>query len=204
MATLLRIDSSPMGEGSISRDLTAEFARSWQTANPDGRVISRDLTTMWIPAVASDWVAAHYTPAESRTPEHHALLARSTELARELLDADEYVMGIPTHNWGAPASFKLWVDHFTSPFGLRLDGKRATFIITAGRSYGPGSGNGAKRQVEPWLRTLFRGFGVADMHFVFVDATVQVFKGEVERAAFLGPHIDAIHALIAGEAVASG
>jgi multimeric flavodoxin WrbA len=56
-----------------------------------------------------------------------------------LLDADQYVMGVPTRNWGPPACFKLGVDHFTRPFGPKLDGKRATFIITAGRSYGPGS-----------------------------------------------------------------
>ena len=192
MATLLRVDSSPMGEASISRELTAEFERMWRPANPDGRVIARDLTTMWIPMVAADWVAAHYTPAESRTVEQHALLARSTKLGEELLDADEYVMGVATHNWGAPASFKLWVDHFTSPFGLQLEGKRATFVITAGRWYGAGSGNEAKRHVEPWLRTLFGGFGVADMHFVFVDATARVFNGAIERADFLAPHVEAI------------
>jgi FMN-dependent NADH-azoreductase len=57
--------------------------------------------------------------------------------------------------------------------------------------------------VEPWLRTLFGGLGVADIHFVFVDATARVFKGAIERAAFLAPHIEAIDALIR-EAVPSG
>jgi len=203
MATLLRIDSSPIGEASISRELAAEFERIWRRANPDGRVIARDVTTTAIPTVTAAWVAAHYTPAESRAREQHELLRFTQEIAQELLDADEYVMGVPTHNWGPPASFKLWVDHFTSPFGPRLEGKRATFIITAGRSYGPGSGNEERRHVEPWLRTLFGGLGVADVHFVFVDATAQVFRGAVDRAEFLGPHVEVIHAMIP-QAVPSG
>ena len=202
MATLLRVDSSPMGEASISRALTGEFERMWRRANPDGRVMARDVTTTTIPTVTAAWVAAHYTPAESRAQEQNVLLRFTQELAQELLDADEYVMGVPTHNWGAPASFKLWVDHFTSPFGPRLEGKRATFIITAGRSYGPGSGNEERRHVEPWLGTLFGGLGVGEMHFVFVDATARVFKGAIDRAAFLAPHIEAIRELVA-ESVAS-
>ena len=203
MATLLRVDSSPMGEASISRALAAEFARMWLDANPGGRIVGRDLAATAIPTVSAAWVAAHYTPAESRTREQHELLRFTQELAQELLDADEYVMGVPTHNWGAPANFKLWVDHFTSPFGLKLEGKRATFIITAGRWYGAGSGNEAKKHVEPWLRTLFGGFGTTDMHFVFVDATTRVSNGTIERADFLAPYAEAIRELVS-ESVAGG
>jgi FMN-dependent NADH-azoreductase len=190
-----------MAEASISRELTREFVRVWRCANPEGKVISRDLTTISIPTVTSSWVAAHYTPAESRTREQHELLRFTHSLAQELLDADEYVMGVPTHNWGPPAVFKLWVDHFTSPFGPRLEGKRATFIITVGRSYGAGSGNEEKKHLEPWLRTLFGGLGVGEMHFIFVDATVRVSNGAIERAAFLAPYVEEVRALVGENAV---
>lgn len=43
MSTLLHIDSSPMGEDSISRKLTAGFAQRWRTAHPQGRIVYRDL-----------------------------------------------------------------------------------------------------------------------------------------------------------------
>lgn len=202
MATLLQIDSSPMGAASISRELTKEFVRAWRCTNREGRVRSRDLTAISIPTVTAAWVGANYTPAESRTLEQNELLRFTQEFGQELLDADEYVIAVPTHNWGPSASFKLWVDHVVTPDGPMLDGKRATFIITAGRFYGPGSGNEAKKHVEPWLRTLFGGLGVTDMHFVFVDATVAPLTGKVDREAFLAPHIEAIHALIAEEVVA--
>jgi FMN-dependent NADH-azoreductase len=197
MPTLLQIDSSPMGEDSISRYLSREFAQQWLSANPDGRVISRDLTAITIPAVRADWVAANYAPAESRTADQKDLLWLSREFAAELLKADEYVIGVPVHNWGPPANFKLWVDHFVTPFGPKLDGRRATFVITAGRLYGPGSGNVSKNYVEAWIRTLFGNLGVTDMHFILVDGTVKAKSGKVDRTSFLAPHIGAIQGLVA-------
>jgi FMN-dependent NADH-azoreductase len=43
--------------------------------------------------------------------------------------------------------------------------------------------------VVPWLRTLFGGLGLTNMHFIFADGTVDTKSGEVDRAAFLAPHI---------------
>ncbi|HTA53072.1 MAG TPA: NAD(P)H-dependent oxidoreductase [Candidatus Acidoferrum sp.] len=197
MPTLLQIDSSPMGEDSVSRQLTREFAQRWRSVNPEGTVISRDLNAVAIPVVEAAWVNAIYTPEESRTADQKDLLWLSGQFARELLKADEYVVGVPVHNLGLPASLKLWVDHTVTPFGPRLDGKRATWIITAGRLYGPGSGNAARNYVEPWLRTLFGRLGVTNMHFILADGTLGTKSGTVDRAAFLAPHIDAIQALFA-------
>src|SRR5258708_1358934 len=56
MATLLKIDSSPMGERSVSRKLTAEFAKTWTKAHPGGTVISRALTTLAIPSTLKLWI----------------------------------------------------------------------------------------------------------------------------------------------------
>jgi FMN-dependent NADH-azoreductase len=197
MPTLLQIDSSPMGEDSISRQLTREFAQRWRSVNPEGTVISRDLNAVATPVVEAARVNANYTPEESRTADQKDLLWLSGQFARELLKADEYVVGVPVHNWGPPASFKLWVDHTVTPFGPRLDGKRATFVITAGRFCGPGPGNASKNNVEPWLRTLFGGLGVTEMRFIVADGTLETKCGKVDRAAFLAPHIEAIQALFA-------
>jgi FMN-dependent NADH-azoreductase len=67
MPILLHIDSSPMGAASISRRLTQEFVERWRRANPQAKVLSRDLTTVAIPPVDAEWVAANYTPKELRT-----------------------------------------------------------------------------------------------------------------------------------------
>ncbi len=43
-------------------------------------------------------VEANYTMKEYRTNRQNDILALATEFARELLDADEYVIGVPMHN----------------------------------------------------------------------------------------------------------
>src|SRR6516164_2393088 len=85
MPTLLRIDSSPMDASkSFSRHLTSEFVRHWQERHRDGSVLVRDLATTSLPVLTSDWIAAAYTPEDSRSPEQRARLAVSDELIAEL------------------------------------------------------------------------------------------------------------------------
>ena len=44
MANLLHIDSSPLGEASVSRALSREFVQNWKAANPGAKIVTRDLT----------------------------------------------------------------------------------------------------------------------------------------------------------------
>ena len=64
MATLLKIDSSPRGDHSISRALTADFAKSWLEAHSGGTVVTRDLMQTDLPFVDLPWIMAAYTPEE--------------------------------------------------------------------------------------------------------------------------------------------
>lgn len=205
MPTLLHVDSSPMGEASISRHLTREFVRRWRCANPQGEVTSRDLSTIDIPVIDAAHVAANYTPKELRTQKQNEALALSTEFTKEMLDADEYVIGVPMHNWGPSSSFKLWTDQIVrfgetvaiTPSGMKgtLDKKRVTFFIAAGRRYGPGSADASRNHLEPWLPTFFGNLGVRDMQFVLADGTAEVRYRKIDRAAFLVPHTEAIKVL---------
>lgn len=207
MPTLLQVDSSPMGDFSISRYLTKEFVQRWKSANPEGKVVVRDLTTTAIPAIHGAWIMANHTPEESRSQEQKEILALSDALTREVLEADEYVIGIPMHNWGPATTFKLWADQLVR-FGLTLiatpsgpkgvlDQKRATFIVAAGGVYSPGSASASNNYIEPWLRTLFGYLGVKKMQFVLADGAAEVRYGRIDRAAFLAPHVEAVDALFA-------
>jgi FMN-dependent NADH-azoreductase len=199
---LLRIDSSPFGETAISRRLTKEFVQSWLTENPGGAVITRDLTTTAIPVVDAAWVSANYTPSGSRTHQQNEILKLSAELIMELMDANEYVIGLPMHNFGPPSIFKLWVDQIVTPSTILerpLAGKHATFIIAAGRIYAPGSRDSNKNYLVPWLRTVFGSLGVSDMRFVIADGTKKVHSGDLDRTTFLLSHLEAIRALFAHE-----
>ena len=206
MSTLLHIDSSPMGEGSISRRLTREFVRQWRAANPRGKVIERDLTLVDVPPIDAAWIAANLTPRESRTAQQDELLALSTMFTREVMEADEYAIGVPMHNWGPSALFKLWADQIvrfgdtvvTTKAGIKgtLGGKRITFFLAAGRNYGTAV-DGPTNLLEPWLRTFFGSLGVSQMQFVFADGTSAVKYGMLDQAEYLAPHLNTVRSLFA-------
>src|SRR5712672_2653794 len=104
MPTLLRIDSSPLGpDASFSRQLAAEFEQHWRQANPNGKVVTRDLSTTPLTVITADWIGAAYTPEGALTPQQKQVLAISSELISELQAADEYVIGVPMHNFSIPA-----------------------------------------------------------------------------------------------------
>ena len=110
MSTLLHIDSSPLYERSVSRELTGAFVTQWKSSHPDGTVVNRDLNATPLSPINAEWVGAAYTPEEARTPQQKELLALSDTLLAELEQADEYVFGVPMHNFGVPSVLKLWID----------------------------------------------------------------------------------------------
>lgn len=213
MPTLLQIDSSPMGEASVSRQLTREFAQRWLNANPRGKIIARDLTTVAIPVIDATWVSANYTPKEARSREQHELLSLSTKLITELKMADEYVISTPMHNWGPSASLKLWIDQIvrfgetievtsSGPRGM-LKKQKATFIIAAGGVYRSGSANASQNYLEPWFRSFFSYLGVKDMQFIVADGARDLLHGRIDRATFIAPYIKAVEELFTEEFAAS-
>jgi len=203
MVTLLKFDSSPMGERSISRKLTEKFAKSWLHAHPGGKVIERDLTTLNLPVVNGFWVGAAYTPEEARTPEQSATLATSDSLIADLQQADEYVFGVPMHNFGIPSTLKLWIDQIAragktfsygpdGPKGL-LTGKKATLLLASGGVYSEGTVMASFDFVAPYLRAVFGFLGITDITIIAAGGTAQLMSGKVDPETFLAPSLEKIH-----------
>ena len=69
MTRLLHIDSSVRTEGSITRELTAEFATQWKRTHPDGFVTLRDIGANPVPHLSEATVGAMFVPPAFRTPE---------------------------------------------------------------------------------------------------------------------------------------
>jgi len=204
MPTLLHIDSSPLYGRSVSRELTATFVTQWKATHLDGKVIERDLNATTILPISAEWVGAVYTPEEARTAEQKKLLALSDSLVAELEQADEYVIGVPMHNFGVPSALKLWIDQISRvgktfsyaggvPKGL-LVGKKATFLIATGGIYDAQTQMASFNFVEPYLRSLFGFLGVTDATFFTAGGTAALNQGQ-DRAAFLAPHIQATQTL---------
>jgi len=204
MATLLHIDSSPLGEASISRHLSKEYVENWKKANPDGKIITRDLTATTLQPVNGAWVGAVYTPEDARNPAQRELLATSDTLIAELEAADEYVIGVPMHNFGVPSVLKLWIDQIArvgktfsyaggTPEGL-LKGKKATFLVASGGVYDPATVMASFNFVEPYLRAVFGFLGVTDSKFVSAGGASALNYGKIDRQTFLQPHVESIRA----------
>ena len=202
MATLLKLDSSPMGERSISRKLTTRFADSWLKMHPGSIVITRDLTALSLPVLDGPWVGAAYTPEEARTPEQNRVLAVSDALIAELQQADEYVLGVPMHNFSIPSTLKLWIDQvvragktFTysssGPTGL-LTGKKATLLIASGGTYDPGTALASLNFVTPYLRAVFGFIGITDLTVIAAEGTAQLMSGKVDAQSFLAPFLERV------------
>jgi FMN-dependent NADH-azoreductase len=203
MPTLLKIDSSPMGERSISRKLTAAFAKTWSKTHPGGTVIARDLTAIDIPVINGGWVAAAFTPENARTPEQKEILAVSDSLIADLQEADEYVIGVPMHNFSIPSTLKLWIDQVmragkTFEYGTGvakglLPGKTATLLVASGGVYEHGSALAALNFVTPYLRTVLGFMGITDVNFIAAEGTSKLMTGDVDPQAFLAPSLEKVH-----------
>jgi FMN-dependent NADH-azoreductase len=202
--TLLDINSSPLGEASISRHLTAEFVENWQLAHPDGNIVKRDLTTTSIPPVSGAWIGAVYTPEDTRTPAQRELLTLSDSLIAELQAADEYVFGVPMHNFSVPSVLKLWIDQIArvnktfsyatgTPVGL-ITGKKATVIIASGGKYDKGTAMASYNFVEPYLRTVFGFLGITDVTVLAAGGASALNYGKIDRETFFQPHVESIRA----------
>ena len=201
MHTLLHIDSSPLYGRSVSRELTAAFVTQWKASHPDGRIVNRDLNATAISPITAEWVGAVYTPEEARTPQQKELLSLSDSLLAELEQADEYVIGVPMHNFGVPSSLKLWIDQICrvgrtfsyadgTPKGL-LIGKKATFLIATGGIYDVQTQMASFNFVEPYLRSVFGFLGVKDATFLTAGGTRVLSQGH-DRATFLAPYLRAV------------
>jgi FMN-dependent NADH-azoreductase len=175
MSKILVIESSARTQGSISRQLTAEFIGQWQAAHPADSVSVRDLARDPVPHLDATLLGSWMTPAEQQSEAEQAALARSNLLTDELLAADVLVLAAPMYNFGIPSTLKAWLDHVlragvtfkyteTGPQGL-LSGKRAIVLTARGGIYAGGSMD----HQEPYLRQALAFIGIHDVRFVHAE-----------------------------------
>lgn len=188
MTNVLIIDSSGLGEASVSRKLTRGFAEQLQGRNPDVTVVRRDVGTTPVPHLTAETVGAVRGIAE--TDEALATLALSDTLVAEVQEADVIVIGAPMYNFGMASTLKTWFDHVlragvtfryteAGPEGL-VKGKKAVVIETRGGFYSDGPAAVMDSQ-EPHIRTLLGFIGIDDV--TFVRAEKLAFGPEAATAA---------------------
>lgn len=175
MSRVLVIESSVRQQGSISRQLTAEFVAQWRQVHPQDEVTLRDLARDPVPHLDADLLGGWMKPAEAQSAAEQAALARSKQLTDELLAADVLVLAAPMYNFAIPSTLKSWLDHVLragvtfqygaqGPEGL-LQGKRAFVLTARGGIY---SGSPLDQQ-EPYLRQALGFIGIKDVTFIHAE-----------------------------------
>lgn len=192
MPKLLVVQSSPRGQYSISRNLTATFVEHWTSAHPGSAVVERDLMQTRLPFVDLPWLGASLTPIEKHSPEMKEVLGLSNELVAELLAADHIVISTAVYNYNVPAVLKAYVDHLVRKgltLGLRgeglVHGKKCTVLMASGGVYTEGSPIRDRDFATAWLRLILKVIGIEDVSFVAAGGTKVVDLGEKPRAEFL-------------------
>ncbi|MDB5460531.1 MAG: FMN-dependent NADH-azoreductase [Caulobacteraceae bacterium] len=148
---LLQIDSSILGENSVSRSVTAAAVDQLQKAHPGIEVTYRDLVADPLP---------HLTlPA----------LGDST-VVDEFLASDIVVIGAPMYNFTLSSQLKAWIDRILiagktfayDPEGAKgLAGdKRVIVAIARGGFYGMESPAAQAEHLETYLLTVFGFIGI--------------------------------------------
>jgi FMN-dependent NADH-azoreductase len=173
MTNILVLNSSVLGNGSVSKILVEEAVHRLLEANPGATVVERDLGTAPIPhLITSNVAGVRGVPA---TEVELATRALSDELIAELRVADTIVIGAPMYNFSIATGLRSWFDHVlragetfkyseAGPQGL-LTGKRAIVIESRGGLYSEGPAQPLDFQ-EPYLRTLLGFIGVSDVTFI--------------------------------------
>ncbi|MBE7211693.1 MAG: FMN-dependent NADH-azoreductase [Gluconacetobacter diazotrophicus] len=172
MTNLLHIDSSILGENSVSRTLSAAAVAHLKQNHPDLAVTYRDLAASPISHLSGRYLAGQ-NPEVQHDQALQEELALGGAALEEFLSADIVVVGAGLYNFGIPSQLKSWVDRILvagktfryteqGPQGL-AGGKKVVLALGRGGVYAPGSPHAAFEHGESYLRSVFGFIGITDL-----------------------------------------
>ncbi len=178
---LLHIDSSVLGDHSVTRELTKRIVAEWQERH-SGTVVDRLDLAVDTPNHLSMDSLAFRLPSGSVTDLSDVQLREKTvseALIQQFLDADVVVIGAPMYNFAIPTQLKAWIDRIAQagrtfkytdkgPVGL-AGGKTVIVAIGRGGVYSNSEGGRATEHQESYLTVMFGFLGVTDVRFVRVE-----------------------------------
>lgn len=171
---LLHIDSSILGQGSVSRDLSADVVTTFRAVHDNLEIIRLDLADTPI----GHLTAAHLAAAQG-APVDDALkadVAIGQVALEDFLAADIVVVGAPMYNLSIPSQLKAWIDRISvagqtfryteqGPVGL-CGGKKLVIASSRGGVYSEGSPAAAYDHQETYLKAAFGFLGITDITFI--------------------------------------
>lgn len=190
---LLHLDSSILGQNSVSHLLSASAVASLSKAHPGIHITYRDLAARPIPHLSGPYLAAGQASEAQQQPALQADLALGQVVLDEFLAADVIVLGVGFYNFGIPSQLKAWVDRLAivgktfryseqGPIGL-AGGKRVVLTIARGGFYGPDTPTAQFEHAESYLKSIFAFFGITNIEVFAAEGVA--FGPEAREAAIL-------------------
>ena len=171
---LLHVDSSILGQGSVSRELSANVVATFRGSHRDLTVTRLDLAATPIGHLtAAHLAAAQGAPVDDALKTDIALGAAALDA---FLAADIVVIGAPMYNLGVPSQLKAWIDRISvagktfrygdqGPVGL-CGGKKLVIASSRGGVYSEGSPAALFDHQETYLKVAFGFLGITDITFI--------------------------------------
>jgi FMN-dependent NADH-azoreductase len=159
---ILHIDSSILGEHSVSRLLSAGIVARLRALHPNSQVLYRDLTV----DTALHLSDRHWSAlkgAEVTDPLLGADVAMGNGYIDDLFAADVIVIGAPMYNFSIPSQLKVWIDR----------------VAIAGRTfkYDANGVEGLVKGKKLFLASSRGGFYTGDSPVAFLDHHETYLKG---------------------------
>jgi len=169
---ILQIDSSVLGDNSVSRNLTAAVVADLVAANPAANLTVRDLNREAPAHLTDNLLPVLGGPKEGLNAEQQAELDRTEAFLAEFLAADVLVIGAPQYNFGIPSQLKAWIDRIAQAgrtFRYTANGPeglaKARAIVVSSRG-GVRQDDSALDLHEITMNAVLRFLGVTDIQFV--------------------------------------
>ena len=173
--TLLHIDSSIQGAGSVSKAVTDYLVEKLHSEHPELEEIYHNLGEHPLPEVTAKEQLIVYGSQQTDDPQAQQKLDRSNRLIDELMKTKTLVIGAPMYNFGIPVSLKAWIDHIArarvtfrygenGPVGLTGIDEAYIVVSTGGTPVGSDYDF-----VSGYLKHMLNFIGVKNVHII--DAT---------------------------------
>jgi FMN-dependent NADH-azoreductase len=182
MNHILQIDSSILGDHSVSRQLTAAIVARLRAVAPDAILAYRDVAANPLPQYTGAVAAGRGQPVEQRDPLAQRDIAVLDAALEEVLAADTIVIGAPMYNFAVPSQLKAWLDALAvvgrtfgytekGPVGL-LGAKRVIVASSRGGLYGADTPRASADHQETYLKSFFGFLGVSEFDIVRAEGVM--------------------------------
>ena len=198
---ILHIDSSILGDHSVSRAVSAAAVAQLKALNPGAEVVSHDLAAKPIAHLSGRYLAGQSADVQHDQALQEDLALGGTALA-EFLAADTVVVGAAMYNFTISSLLKAWIDrilvagktfHYTDKGAEGLaGGKRVIVAAARGGVYSAGSPHASFEHAESYLRCVFAFMGIPSIEVIVAEGIAlgpesreKALKAGLEAAAAL-------------------